>query len=229
MESSLNLDQHAEQWYRRFWILSLLSGIEEAGCSPIELRGFNLLAYLANAVARCYGVAALDPTVLKRADGPLYPLLIWDLDRLVGMQLVHVSNVVIDQQNKPRNVSYGITARGLKVLDKCRQLQVTLGKTAEALRSTALAYARNKLHLTSEVVSQFDGNYSDTRVMEGSVVDFGAWSDVNASANSVEYILSQVTTALHHDPGLGVNLYAQYLGRRSSGLPLANAGVEVRA
>jgi len=84
--------QAREPLFRQFWILSLFSGVEEAGCSPIDLKRFNVLAYLSNAVAQCYGVPPLDATVLKERDGPLYPILIWDIDRLVGMGLVHVTN-----------------------------------------------------------------------------------------------------------------------------------------
>lgn len=200
-----------DQWYRRYWILALLAGIEEAGASPIALRNFSLLAYLANVVAQCYGVSALNPTVLKRPEGPMYPLLNWDVDRMVGMGLILVSNVVIDSDNNPGNVSYAISEKGLLVLDGCKQLQSKLAMIAESLRSTALAYARNRSTLTAEKIAKFDANYADSTVSNGGVIDFGDWTDVNASANSVDFILDRISVALRKDPAMGVNLYAHYL------------------
>ena len=200
-----------DPWYRRFWTLCLLNGIEEGGCSPIELRSFNILAYLANAVAQCYAVPSLDPTILKKREGPLYPLLIWDLDRLVGMRLVDVSNIVLEKGAKVRNASYAINQSGLDVLTKCRNLNDGLGRAHDALRSTALAYARNRQNLTVEGLIKLDGNYANTQVPEGAVVDFGDWDDVNASANSVEFILDHIDVVLRQNPSIGVNLYARYL------------------
>jgi hypothetical protein len=54
-----------EPLFRRFWILSLFSGVEEAGCSPIDLKRLNVLAYLSNAVAQCYGNPPIISSVQK--------------------------------------------------------------------------------------------------------------------------------------------------------------------
>jgi hypothetical protein len=206
------------RWYRRYWILSLLAGIEQAGASPIDLRSFNVLAYLANAVSSCYNIPPLDPTVLKQRDGPLYPELIWDLDRLVGMRLVDVSDVVVDSTRKMRNVSYSITRKGLETLLSCHALNNQLAKEADSLKTTALAFARNQRQISGSSLFEADGNYADTKTAEGGVVDFGRWDFINATANSVEYILNQINEAIRKDPAVGVNLYLRYLGRRDMGV-----------
>lgn len=205
-----------EPLFRRFWILSLFSGVEEAGCSPIDLKRFNVLAYLSNAVAQCYGVPPLDATVLKERDGPLYPILIWDIDRLVGMGLVHVTNIVIDNQNRVRNVSYAITADGIKYEERCRKAIPGLEHTGNSLRSVAMAYSRNHLKLSEDSLLARDGNYANSSIANGQVVDFGDWELNNATANSVNRILEVLGATLQKDPTLGVNLYSRYLAAFAS-------------
>jgi hypothetical protein len=200
-----------ETLYRRFWILSLMSGVEEVGCSPIDLKSFNILAYLANAVAQCYGVPPLDATILKACDGPLYPTLIWDIDRLVGMGLVRVSDIVVDVSKRLRNVSYAITNAGLDCEEQCRMLHPSLAQTGDSLRSAAMAYSRNHLFLSKEGLLARDGNYADPTVSNGEVVDFGEWVRNNATANSIEKILAELGLELRKDPAVGVNIYSRYL------------------
>jgi hypothetical protein len=213
-------DLSTNRWYRRFWILSLLAGVEEAGASPIDLRSFNILAYLANAVSACYGIPALDPTVLKQRDGPLYPHLIWDVDRLVGMRLVDVSDVVVDRARKIRNVSYSLTEDGFRVLDGCTALGDVWVAESNSLRTTALAFARNRNHISRRDLLAADGNYADAMTPEGAVVDFGQWSPTNATANSVEFILSEINESIRRDPAIGVNLYLRYLGNATNEIVL---------
>lgn len=202
-----------EPLYRRFWILSLLSGVEEAGCSPISLGNFNILAYIANAVAQCYGVSALDSTILKELDGPLYPKLIWDLDRLVGGGLVRLHDVVVDSNKKVRHVSYSVTSRGLDCEDSCRSLNDSLAEIGNSLRSAALAYSRNRLLLSKESLLTRDGNYANPIISNGEVVDFGDWVKVNATANSVAQIFENLGIDASVDPAIGVNIYAHYLAK----------------
>lgn len=200
-----------ESLYRRFWILSLLSGVEEVGCSPLELKRFNILAYLANAVAQCYGIEPIDATILKESDGPLYPELIWDIDRLVGSGLVNVSDIVVDGAKKLRNVSYSITQRGLTCEEQCRKIHPDFERIGDSLRSAAMAYSRNRLTLSVESLENRDGNYADSSISNGEVVDFGDWNHSNATANSIERMLKELNSTLRHDPSVGVNLYNRYL------------------
>lgn len=205
-----------EMLYRRFWILSLLSGVEEVGCSPIELKRFNILAYLANAVAKCYGVTPLDPTVLKEHDGPLYPELLWEIDRLVGMGLVIVSDIVVDRSKAVRNVSYSISARGLNCESQCRALHREFARIGDSLRSAAMAYSRNRLSLSIESLKNRDGNYADTTVANGEVVDFGDWVKANATANSIDRLSKKIGQSLESDPSVSVNIYNRYLAAFSA-------------
>jgi hypothetical protein len=169
------------------------------------------LAYLANAVVQCYGAFPLDSTILKASDGPLYPTLIWDIDRLVGMRLVRVSDIVLDGSKRLRHVSYAIASAGLDCEERCRMLHTSFVETGNALRSIAMAYSRNRLSLSEESLLSRDGNYADPKVSNGEVVDFGAWVRDNATANSIEKILGELGGALQKDAAVGVNVYSRYL------------------
>jgi hypothetical protein len=211
MDSNSSLSEFDDKSYRRFWILSLLSGVEEAGCSPINMGRFNILAYISNAVSQCYGVTPLNPTILKEKDGPLYPKLLWDLDRLVGVGFVRVSDVVVDNINKVRNVSYSITQQGLDYENCCRSLYPNLMEIGNSLRSAALAFARNYTKLSTKSLNSLDGNYANPIYSDGQVIDFGDWIKNNSTANSVELILKELQPTYDIDSSVGVNIYTAYL------------------
>lgn len=211
METNPLLDETDDKSYRRFWILSLLAGIEEAGCSPINISRFNILAYISNAVSQCYGVTPLNPTILKEKDGPSYPKLLWDLDRLVGVGFVRVSDVVVDNVNRVRNVSYSITQQGLDYENCCRSLYPSLKETGDSLRSAALAFARNHTKLSTKSLNSLDGNYANPIYSDGQVIDFGDWIKNNSTANSVKLILKELPSTHETDSSIGVNIYTSYL------------------
>lgn len=211
MNADSFINSSDDKFYRRFWILSLLAGVEEAGCSPIDLRGFNVLSYLANAVSECYEIPTLSATILKEREGPLYPKLIWDLDRLVGMGLVRVSNIVISEERKVSHASYSITQSGLNCEKRCRLLNESIASVGDSLRSTALAYSRNLIKVTTDSIKALDGNYANPQYSEGQVIDFGDWSKINFTANSVQLILNQLRLGEITDSSIGVSLYSAYL------------------
>lgn len=202
--------------HRRFWILALLAGTERAGISPMDIGQFNMLAYLANAVARCYDIEPLSPIVLKEKKGILYPKLIWDLDRLVGMGLVRVSNIVLTSQGETKSVSYGITTKGINSLNACIEISEGLKNTATALSSTAMAFCRTRNNIHIESLHRRDGNLADNRFSDGDVVDFGLWDLNNSTANSVDFVKENISPALPGNISTAVNLYAQYLASLTS-------------
>lgn len=201
--------------YRRFWILSLLAGSERAGTSPMDVRQFNLLAYLANAVARCYNIEPLNPIILKEKNGILYPKLIWDLDRLVGMGLARVSNIVLTSKGETKSVSYGITTKGINSLKTCIEISDGLKNTASALSSTAMAFCRTRHNIDIGGLHSKDGNLANSRFSDGDIVDFGLWDFQNATANSVDFVKESITAPFSGSISTAINLYAQYLAQTS--------------
>ena len=211
IRSSDMLGIHEGANFRRFWILAILAGVEKAGASPLGIRQFNLLAYFSNSVSRCYDIEPLDPTILKERAGPLYPQLMWDIDRLVGMRLVRVTNLVIAPEGGARSVSYAITHAGLIHLKTCIELSNEMVSVSTALSSAAVAFCRSRKGISTESLQTKDANFSDSKFGDGDVVDFGQWDIYNATANAVDYVKENVESPFSADTNLAVNLYAQYL------------------
>lgn len=197
--------------FRRFWILSVLSGVEKAGASPMGIRQFNLLAYFANSVSRCYEIEPLDPTILKEKTGPLYPQLLWDLDRLVGMRLVRVANLVMAPKGGTKSVSYAITLEGIERLAMCTEISEEMLSVKRSLENAALAFCRSRRGISNESLQQKDANFADSKFSDGDVVDFGEWDEYNATANAVEFVQGSVPKHFATGIDIAVNLYAQYL------------------
>ena len=78
---------------RRVRLMMLLDGAERAGLTPISVRRLHLYAYLSNVLAPVWNTRAFDGSVLKISSGPFYPGMQRDLDRMVGMGLVVISNL----------------------------------------------------------------------------------------------------------------------------------------
>jgi len=88
------LDEEALSHIRRtVRLVGLLSAAEAAGLVPLPARQLHTVGYFADALAPVWGLRILDAHVLKLQGGPTSPLLQADLDRLVGMGVVTVSEV----------------------------------------------------------------------------------------------------------------------------------------
>ena len=99
--------QNAERFdalRRRARILLLLRGARNAGLYPISILALHAYAYFSNVLAPVWDMPTLDGKILKRKGGPFYPVLQTDLDRLVGMGMVQISDVahVRDSEGKWR-------------------------------------------------------------------------------------------------------------------------------
>ena len=169
--------------YRRLWLVALIAGVERAGRSPIDLRALNGLAYLANATAPCYDIEPLDATVRKSDDGPMYPQLVWDADRLVGMGLLGVSGLVV-RDSAVKACAYSITRSGIELLARSRKAHASFEELSSALWSIAVAFARSPNSVSANSLLRRDGNYAEHRVTLGDVVDFGEWDFSNWTADA---------------------------------------------
>lgn len=212
--------------YRRFWLLALIAGLERSGRAPIGMRSLNGLAYLANAAIPCYQIEPLDSTVRKSEDGPLYPKLIWDADRLVGMGLLAVSGLVVGP-SRPHHAMYSITRRGLNLISQARKAAAHFDELSSALWSISIAYARSPECVAAGSLLDRDANYAEPRVSQGDVVDFGDWDFHNWTFDAISRIRGDISArllqgtrdtdeptslqTLASTPDGAMSLYAQYL------------------
>ena len=73
---------------QRIRILMLLDAADYAVISPIPIPRFHALAFLADVLSPVYKFAPLTSRILKRRAGPYFPDLQWQIDRLIGLNLV---------------------------------------------------------------------------------------------------------------------------------------------
>ena len=73
---------------RRVRVLMLLDAIDYAVLAPISVQRFHTFAYLADVLSPIFQFVAISGKILKRRFFPYFPDLQWELDRLIGLDLV---------------------------------------------------------------------------------------------------------------------------------------------
>jgi hypothetical protein len=88
----------------------LLDAADYAVISPIATPRFHAFTYLADVLSPIYDLSALSGVILKRRVGPYFPELQWELDRLVGLGLVDVSEFrpVVEVTHAYLDASYSL-------------------------------------------------------------------------------------------------------------------------
>lgn len=201
---------------RRVRLLMLLDGSERAGIAPMSVRRLHTYAYLSNVLAPVWNSQVFDPQLLKMRGGPFYPALQRDLDRLVGLGLVTVTNLGHTADDSGRwwlegtfSLNYALAEAVLKIIGEFsdeRTIQMFLLEVAYALSALTESEFDN---LPVE-----DPTYSDPDVSYENVVDFADWRNLNYSANAARHFSSVSDRASSGDL---IHLYVRHLRRRISG------------
>ena len=84
----------APAWVRqRVRVLQLVEVAEHAGIAPIHSRKLHAFAYLADVLSPVWDLPAFDGKVLKVEGGPHYPDLQREMDRLVVLGLLNITDI----------------------------------------------------------------------------------------------------------------------------------------
>lgn len=86
-------DRHLAKLKQRCRVLLLLDAAERAGIVPLPSSRLHAFAYLADVLSPVWDLVPFDGKVYKSEGPPHYPDLQDELDRLVILGLVHVSNL----------------------------------------------------------------------------------------------------------------------------------------
>jgi len=213
-----NIDR-ITQLRRRVRVIELLDAAERAGLSPIPILQFHVLAYLCNVLAPVWDMPSVDGKILKRFGGPYYPVLQWDVDRLVGMGVVIVSDVsyVRDADDRWRlegafQLNHSMSDRIVRSLNEFHWGRQRLTFVHE------VAYALSALPEHSvEIAISDDATYSDPLISIGNVIDYGEWSDKNYSANAALHFRDLLPDGLRATPEEMLHLYVRHLYARMQG------------
>ena len=204
---------------RKVRLLVLLDAARLAGLTPLPAARLHIMAYLADVLSPVWDLDPYDGKVLKRPDGPFFPELQHDLDRLVGSGMVAVEKVGHRSLGDDRlqvNSSYTLnTALAGNVLRHVSTLSDEHSSSA-FMRELMLAMSA----MTDEDIDRAfrqDATYSNKRIGPGNVIDFAEWSESNFSVSAADRIGELVPTEADVGPGEKVHLYFRHLQRRLHG------------
>ena len=200
-------------------LLMLLNAARAAGLTPLPILRLHIMAYLSDVLSPVWHLIPYNGKVLKRKEGPFFPELQYDLDRLVGRGLVRVENighVSVGQDRVRLDTSYSINpdlaSTVLEFLDSVMEERVV----ADFMRELALAISAMNDEEIDRAFNQ-DATYSNNHIGMGNVVDFAEWTNTNFSASAAERIGQLVPTDAQVGPGEKVHLYFRHLRQRLHG------------
>ena len=201
---------------RRIRLIMLLDGSARAGISPIRLRRLHTYAYLSNVLAPVWDARVFEGQLLKRRAGPFYPSLQHDLDRLVGLGLVRITDVkhVKDEDGQWRldgsfSLNYQLARDALNAISTFSQFR-EIGTFLQEVAYAVSALSDSEF----DRVPWEDPTYSDSEVAYSNVVDFAEWRKLNYSANAARHFASVSEQAT---PGELLHMYVRHLRRRING------------
>ena len=195
--------------YRRAWILAMLDCAEKFGVTPLSRDELHTLAFLGDALAPVYELTAPDKSVLKSADGPFFPAVQWDVDRLAAQGLID-REVAGDATGE---ATYSCSASGQAV---ARRL------SGSPLVDEATGYLHELIAAFGSIgvgerssISRADATYA-SRETPGTVLDFGDWeqpSERNYSFRTTRSFESLNARGSPFSPRERMHLYVRYLIR----------------
>jgi hypothetical protein len=207
-----------EEVGRRVRLVLLLRGLEKAGIAKVDLHLLHFVAYLSNALSPVWDLIPIEKKVLKQLEGPFYPQLQGDLDRLVGMGVASVHDLqhVRNQEGRWRlQASYSLrhefadpVLEGLDEVDPDSAFR-------SFLFEICLAIAALPLEGLDRAPDE-DANYADPTVGLGNVVDFAEWQSRNFAANAARALGSTIPGSVTPTRGEMLHLYMRHLGERVS-------------
>jgi hypothetical protein len=204
---------------RKVRLVVLIDSAERAGLAPLSVLRLHTFAFLSNVLAPVWEMPVLEGKVFKRRGGPFYPVLQHDLDCLVGLGVVIISNLghVLDEQKRWRlEGSYRLNRLFADpILDR-------IGEFKEERRFCGfleeLAFAISALSDDDlDKAPTEDATYADPIVDFGSVVDFAEWQHKNSTAAAAARLGKFLPGGVHPQPGEKLHLYLRHLKARIHG------------
>lgn len=225
----LSLDQ-ISRLRGRGRLLLLLEAAERAAVTPLASTRLHAFAYLSDVLSPVWDLPAFDGKILKIDGGPHYPDLQEELDHLVVLGLVEVSNLVYVGRGENGARLEGKYALNFKSTF-LRPLLAGLGADGEAKAidpedcrvhrfmvelAGALATIPND---EIDIAASVDATYRSTNSLNN-IIDFAEWAEDTWEANPSWRASERFEAFLPDDaelsPGEKLYLYATYLGRAAN-------------
>ena len=194
----------------RAWLLGLVRVANWAGLQPVKNQHVHALVFLANSLAPVYEDVGVETRVIKHTHGPFYPDAQWDLDRMVGQELLAVSRDVgpAPTDGWTQHVAYEVTRSGIELVQRCRE-SVLMERSYRFLLELAAAFATLTQDERNTAPLQ-DAIYSLPGRANGSGLVFENAED-NFSLLTASAFDELVGNELSLSPKDRVHLYLRYL------------------
>lgn len=199
----------------------LLDAADYAVISPIATTRLHAFAFLADVLSPIYNLSALTGRILKRRVGPYFPDLQWELDRLVGLGLVEVSELdpVVEVSHAYLDASFSLRREAAAPILNIVHEDAAFATLRDFFRELAGALGTvpdNDLDATTQADVTWETGHT------GTVIDYAEWRGRNYSELSAERIEELAKErfgklGLQLSPGAKVKLYVQYLRRSANG------------
>ncbi|MFM9975979.1 MAG: hypothetical protein ACKVON_15565 [Beijerinckiaceae bacterium] len=212
-------ERYASSIRRRVRLVALLEASREAGIEPLPTRRLHLIAYLANVLSPVWDMPSVDGSVLKRLGGPFYPDLQGDLDRLVGLGVVHVESLRhqrLDDDHYRLEGSYRLNPEFANpILAHLRAIPEE-ETAARFVRELILALSSLSDEEIDLAINE-DATYSNPSIGNDNVIDFGEWMGANYSATAAQKVGGLIPTGAAVGASEKVHLYVRHLRKRLQG------------
>ena len=212
---------------QRSRILLLLEAAERAGIAPLPSPRLHAFAYLADVLSPVWDLVPFDGKIYKSDGGPHYPDFQVELDRLVVLGLIEVSNLrYVDRGEDGARI-----AADYALNFASKHLEAILGALGAGDPRAAIDPGDRDLHAflvelagalatlpndQIDVAAGVDVTYRVEASLHN-VVDFAEWAEDKWEANPSWRAAERFRAFLPKDasllPGEKLYLYAAYLGR----------------
>ena len=204
---------------RKVRLVTLIDSAEKAGLAPLPVQRLHTFAFLSNVLAPVWDMPVLDGKVFKRRGGPFYPVLQHDLDMLVGLGVVVISNLghVVDEQKRWRlQGSYHLHRLFAdRILHRIAHFEEER-KFSGFLEELAFALSSLSDDDLDKATTE-DATYSDPIVDFGNVVDFAEWERKNSTAAAAAQFERFLPRGVRPDGSEKLHLYLRHLQKRIHG------------
>jgi hypothetical protein len=145
-------DRATGQLRDRIWTLFAIDACDRAGLSPIPKDRLHRLIFLANCLAELFSTTPPAKRILKYKRGPFYPDIQWQVDRLITLRCVSLSDLLLepDEFGPWLRANYEITSEGIAIVQQFKQ--TPMGATAaNYIDELVFAFARLDLRQLDEI------------------------------------------------------------------------------
>jgi hypothetical protein len=220
-------DFDLEQVRRRARLLLLLDAAERTGITPLASARLHAFAYLADVLSPVWDLIPFDGKIYKSEGGPHYPDLQLELDRMVALGLVQISDLRFVDRGEA-----GARIDGFYALNfGSQELPALLRALGSEGASAAIDPDDANVHAflvelagalatlpddQLDVAAGVDVTYGAAGTLNN-VIDFADWTEDTWQANASWRAAERFHAFLPKDASLSAGeklyLYAAYLGR----------------